>query len=124
MGKHILVDAIGTVPADVAGLLTDAARAAGATPVHSKQVIFPCELSKPGSPPGGTAVVLLDESHISMHWYDRDDGRALIALDIFTCGLANPDTAIDYLDATLRLEVLHRETRGRFAGAEEFSQKA
>jgi len=39
------------------------------------------------SPPGFTAVVLLDESHCSAHTY-ADLG--LIALDVFTCGTTDP----------------------------------
>jgi S-adenosylmethionine/arginine decarboxylase-like enzyme len=115
VGKHILVDGVGSIPSDVAGTLAKAARTAGATVLHQKQIILPCEKSKPHSPPGGTAVVLLDESHISLHWYDRDDGSALIAIDAFTCGTADPNLAIDYLLDHLTVTVLHRETRTRFA---------
>jgi S-adenosylmethionine decarboxylase len=39
------------------------------------------------SPPGFTAIVMLDESHCSAHTY-ADLG--LIAMDIFTCGSTNP----------------------------------
>lgn len=115
MGKHIFVDGIGTIPSDVAGTLAAAARAAGATVLHQKQIILPSEKSKPHSPPGGTAVVLLDESHISLHWYDRPDGTALVAIDAFTCGLANPEVAIDHLTSKLGLTTLHREAHIRFA---------
>jgi S-adenosylmethionine decarboxylase len=40
------------------------------------------------SPPGCTAIVMLDESHCSVHTY-ADLG--LMALDVFTCGNTNPE---------------------------------
>jgi len=46
------------------------------------------------SPPGFTAMVLLDESHCSAHCY-ADLG--LIALDIFTCGRTNPNDILEYI---------------------------
>ena len=39
------------------------------------------------SPPGCTAIVMLDESHCSVHTY-ADLG--LVAMDVFTCGTTNP----------------------------------
>jgi len=62
--------------------MADAATAAGATVISQVRYRFGDE-----SPPGFTAVVLLDESHCSAHSY-ADLG--LVALDIFTCGRANP----------------------------------
>jgi len=43
------------------------------------------------SPPGFTAMVMLDESHCSAHTY-ADAG--LIAMDIFTCGDNDPQLAL------------------------------
>ncbi|MAT16139.1 MAG: S-adenosylmethionine decarboxylase proenzyme [Planctomyces sp.] len=58
------------------------------------------------SPPGFTAVVVLDESHCSAHTY-ADLG--LIALDVFTCGSTHPADVlkcireeIDLGDVTVR----------------------
>jgi len=110
-----MMDAVGIIPRDVASVLVEAAKIAGATVLHSKQINLPCALSKPSSPPGGTAVVLLDESHISMHWYDQEDGRAMIALDMFTCGLAEPEKATEYLREVLSLDVLAEDTKSRFS---------
>jgi S-adenosylmethionine decarboxylase len=46
------------------------------------------------SPPGFTAVVVLDESHCSAHTY-ADLG--LIALDVFTCGNTDPGRVLEFL---------------------------
>ncbi len=46
------------------------------------------------SPPGFTAVVVLDESHCSCHTY-ADLG--LVALDVFTCGRTNPRDVLAYI---------------------------
>ena len=51
------------------------------------------------SPPGFASVVLLDESHISAHCY-ADEG--LIAIDVFTCGQADPSAIADDIDERVR----------------------
>ena len=60
------------------------------------------------SPPGFTAVVVLDESHCSAHSY-ADTGQ--IAMDVFTCGSTDPHVVlagiredIDLGDVTVREE--------------------
>lgn len=68
--------------------LRDAARAAGATPLEFSYHKF--------SPDGVSAVLILGESHISVHyWYEKH--YALI--DIVTCGTCNPYAAIDLLSS-------------------------
>jgi S-adenosylmethionine decarboxylase len=52
------------------------------------------------SPPGFTAVVVLDESHCSCHTY-ADLG--LVALDVFTCGKTNPQDVLDYIREEIEL---------------------
>ena len=44
------------------------------------------------SPPGFAAVVLIDESHVSAHCYAED---GILAIDCFTCGLADPNVIAD-----------------------------
>ena len=46
------------------------------------------------SPPGFTAVIVLDESHCSAHTY-ADLG--LVALDVFTCGKTDPNDVLKYI---------------------------
>lgn len=62
--------------------LARAATRAGATVVSQIRYKFGDE-----SPPGCTAVVMLDESHCSVHTY-ADEG--LMAFDVFTCGNTDP----------------------------------
>lgn len=62
--------------------LARSATAAGATVVSQIRYKFGA-----GSPPGCTAVVMLDESHCSVHTY-ADEG--LMAFDVFTCGDTDP----------------------------------
>jgi S-adenosylmethionine/arginine decarboxylase-like enzyme len=52
--------------------------------VHRKLVV----LGEQGeSPPGFTAVVLIDESHVTAHCYSE---RGWLAIDVFTCGGHDP----------------------------------
>lgn len=83
-GKHIIIDAF-NLPSD---LLVDDERILN-------DLIEICKKNKVNiintiryrfgtkTPPGCTAMVTVDESHISVHTYAED---GLMALDIFTCG--------------------------------------
>jgi S-adenosylmethionine decarboxylase len=90
-GRHLLIDLWGASrldePAHIDAALRDAALAAGATILHSHFHHF--------SPNGGVSgVVVLAESHISIHtWPERD----YAAVDIFMCGECNPYNAIALL---------------------------
>lgn len=94
-GRHLLVDCSEVardVCLDDAGFLdamAHAARRAGVTVVSQVRYRFGHT-----SPAGFAAVVLLDESHCSAHTY-ADLG--IIALDIFTCGEADPHQVLRYL---------------------------
>jgi len=101
--EHVLVD--GWVPVaswralEDVGVLTAlvaAALAGDATVLDGRVISLPDpKRSKPDSPPGGTAWVGLDESHVTLHWYDGED-RVRFALDAFTCGdMANPSRIVD-----------------------------
>jgi S-adenosylmethionine decarboxylase proenzyme len=87
-GIHYLVEYTGCDPEvlddleSVRTLLTSAAEAAGATPVTSAFHTF--------RPHGVTGVVVLRESHISIHTWP-ETGYA--AVDIYTCGACLPDAA-------------------------------
>ena len=59
------------------------------------------------SPPGFTAVIVLDESHCSAHTY-ADLG--LVALDVFTCGNTDPHRVLEFIREEIDLgEVSIRE---------------
>ncbi len=92
-GMHLLIDIWGASRLDSPELidktLCDGALAAGATILHSHFHHF--------TPNGGVSgVVVLAESHISIHtWPERN----FAALDVFMCGECDPYKVIPYLEA-------------------------
>lgn len=90
--RHLLVELSGCDPAllDDVGALTRllraAAEAAGARVV--------AEVFHPFAPHGVTGVVLIEESHFSIHTWP-ETGYA--AVDFYTCGDARPERAIELL---------------------------
>jgi len=95
-GMHLLVDLWGATnlgdPALIDVALREAAITAGATILHSHFHHF--------SPNGGVSgVVVLAESHISIHtWPERD----FAAIDVFMCGACDPRDAIPVLEAAFK----------------------
>jgi S-adenosylmethionine decarboxylase len=90
-GGHLLLDLWGagnlTDPDRIAAALADAARAAGATILHS-------HLHQFGDGGGVSGVLVLAESHISIHtWPERD----FAAIDIFMCGACDPLKSVPVL---------------------------
>jgi S-adenosylmethionine decarboxylase len=99
-GRHIAVDVWGVdfEKLNDAEFLTnhmvEAADVCGAT-VLSVQ-------SKKFEPQGATVLVMLSESHISIHTYPE---KGFAALDCYTCGeTVDPQLAIDYLVSILKPE--------------------
>lgn len=102
-GRHVAVDTWGV---DFALLnnaewletqMVGAAEASGAT-VLSVQ-------AKQFEPQGATVLVLLSESHLSIHTYPE---KGFAAIDCYTCGeTVDPQVAIDYLVTVLRPENTH-----------------
>ena len=92
MGDHYLLNLYGcsyTVLNDefyLRGLLEDAAICSGATVI---QII-----SKQFDPQGVTVLVLLAESHISIHTWPE---KGTAAVDIFTCGDCLPKIGCDII---------------------------
>ena len=92
-GRHLLADLHGVAPEMlnqpelIEKFLLEAAHAAGATPIFSKFHHF-------GGDHGVTGVLLLRESHISIHTWPE---HGFAAVDAFMCGACRPDIAIDIL---------------------------
>ncbi len=108
-GMHLLVDLWGASnladPDHIDRALREAAMAAGATILHSHFHHF--------SPNGGVSgVIVLAESHISIHtWPERD----FAAVDIFMCGACDPHLSVPVLRRAFtpeRIE-LDEQRRGR-----------
>ncbi|MGV7211022.1 adenosylmethionine decarboxylase [Oxalobacteraceae bacterium A2-2] len=98
-GLHLLADLSGIADVSKLGdcvaleaLLRDAAAAAGARVLHSQFHGF-------GESAGVTGVVLLAESHISIHTWPE---HGFAAVDIFMCGGAQPELALAHIEAGLR----------------------
>ena len=108
-GTHLLVDLWDasnlSVPVHIDQALREAAVTAGATILHSHFHHF--------TPNGGVSgVVVLAESHISIHtWPERN----FAAIDIFMCGACDPHDAIPVLKRAFspgRVD-LNEERRGQ-----------
>lgn len=111
-GRHVAVDAWG-VDFDLLNSaeilqshMVEAAEASGAT-VLSVQ-------SKQFEPQGATVLVLLSESHLSIHTYPE---RGFAALDCYTCGeTVDPQVAIDYMMSVLNPQTTHAKKLIRGVG--------
>ncbi len=97
-GVHLIADLYG-IDADklrdsvgLARLLNDAAKQAGATTLH-------CDFHQFGEGSGVTGVVMLAESHISIHTWPES---GFAALDIFMCGAAQPKHALGCIELVLQ----------------------
>ncbi len=108
-GAHLLVDLWGATnladPEAIDRTLRHAAVAAGATILHSHFHHF--------SPNGGVSgVIVLAESHISIHtWPERN----FAAVDIFMCGACDPHLAIPVMQRLFQADrvEIDEQRRGR-----------
>ena len=96
-GRHVLADLHGvaaTLLTDVEALqalLIDAAR-------HADAHVLGAHFHHFGENAGVTGVVMLSESHISIHTWPE---HGFAALDIFMCGQARPESALQYVRQAL-----------------------
>ncbi len=97
-GRHYIVDFWGAKYLDNADViedaLSDAARRAGAVLLHIHIHHF-------GEESGVTGVALLAESHISVHTWPE---RGYAAFDVFMCGNAHPERAVECLKEVFKPE--------------------
>ena len=116
-GRHILLDVWGVDPDTLNDLgamqqaMLEAAAAAGATVVDATFHRFPAQ--------GLSGVVVLAESHISVHTFPE---HGYAAFDVFTCGSrVDADRACEYLVHSVRAEdrFERRFVRGVPSGIEE-----
>ncbi|MEW9701928.1 adenosylmethionine decarboxylase [Paenibacillus sp. SI8] len=105
-GRHIALDVWGVDHAildDIDFLrliLVKAAKESGAQVLSVSYKKF--------EPSGCTILVLLSESHLSIHTYPDED---FAAIDCYTCGKdVDPSLAIDYLLDILKPEKMYRKT--------------
>jgi S-adenosylmethionine decarboxylase len=116
-GHHLLIDCSGVAEAVcnddalVLDVMARAARRAGANVISQVRYHF-----GHNSPPGFTAFVLLDESHVSAHCYAE---TRQLALDIFTCGQTDPRQILELMLEELDLGTITVDQRSRFARESE-----
>jgi S-adenosylmethionine decarboxylase len=121
-GLHLLADLFDVQPdrltnaETVERLLRHAAEAAGATILHAHFHAF-------GAGQGITGVVLLAESHISIHTWPES---GFAAVDIFMCGNAAPQKALDVIEAALQPSrtAVQAVVRGDAAPVRQFAARA
>ena len=100
VGRHVLADlyecppAVLLQPAWIAEALQQAAKAAGASVISAHFHHF-------GVGQGVTGVLLLMESHISIHTWPE---HGYAALDIFMCGQAQVDAALRVLQSQFQAQ--------------------
>lgn len=98
-GRHLLIELHGCDPdrlddkTTIAGLMREAAVEAGATVVGTLFHTF--------APQGVSGVVVVEESHLSIHTWPE---HRYAAVDMFTCGECRPERARDVLAAGLSAE--------------------
>lgn len=91
IGRHLLADFFEVAPEHLKDLplleesLRQAAARCALTPL-APPVLYRFEGG------GVTGFILLSESHISIHTYPE---LGLLAMDVFSCGPANPEAALD-----------------------------
>lgn len=105
VGNHVLADISGSTspllndPSGLESLLVSASTASGATVLQAHSHAF--------EPQGATAVVVLAESHVSIHTWPEWGGATI---DAYTCGAANPEQLVDLIIEGLSPAVIRRAT--------------
>ena len=102
-GRHVAVDTWGgdfellNNTEWLQAQMIEAAEVCGATVLSVQSHAF--------EPQGATVLVLLSESHISIHTYPE---RGFAALDCYTCGESiDPQLAIDHMISVLKPETVY-----------------
>lgn len=109
LGKHYLVEYVGCDEAEISQVapvkkaLLEAVERSGATYVKDSFHQF--------NPYGVSGIVLIAESHFSIHTWPEHHAAAL---DVFTCGeTMNAESAIDFLGKQFGAAELHKKVMDR-----------
>ena len=118
-GKHAMLDISNlfsdskTFLKQVSKLIYESTKSQPCKVVGKKAVLF-----DDTDLPGFASIILLNESHGSVHYYGGEIG--LCSIDIFTCGSSNPFTMMNYVEKELKklypeMIVVKRHRLNRFA---------
>ncbi len=106
-GKHIIIECKGQhahlTKAALVSILNRAARASGATVLSSHFHRF-------GPQRGVTGVLILAESHITVHTWPEHD---YAAFDVFMCGTCKPEKAVEIIVSAAPAEMVKTHTLAR-----------
>ena len=119
VGAHVLADFWGCQfeKLDDADLLMNSLRQAA----KSANMTILGEESYKFNPQGFTGLLLLSESHISIHTYPE---RGYAAIDVYTCGGGMTQKAIDFLKDVLKPSRIHEMSVRRGIPDTEFKDQA
>jgi S-adenosylmethionine decarboxylase len=110
LGRHAIVDVSGVEKplrnTEVTSLLAEMASVCGAT-------LLRIETHEFGESHGLTAIGVLAESHLSLHEWPE---HRYVAFDIFVCGSASPEPAIDLIrsrfpSSHIRSRIIDRQSQ-------------
>lgn len=110
IGEHHLIEFVGCpakrlkFKSTIEPVLMEAVRRFGAESIG--------QLSHQFKPFGVTCMVLIAESHFSLHTWPE---KGYAAMDIFTCGEMNPEAAISYVSEQLEADSHSTKTIRRVA---------
>jgi S-adenosylmethionine decarboxylase len=99
IGKHLLADLYGANPALLADEQTLMKLLRSALDYAQFTIVDQLSFTFPGEGSGVTGVFLLSESHAAFHTYPE---IPYMALDIFSCGAADPEVVLAHLISVLR----------------------
>ncbi len=106
-GKHIIIECVGQhahlCQGELESILNQAARASGATVLSSHFHQF-------GAQNGVTGVLILAESHITVHTWPEHD---YAAFDVFMCGTCKPEKAVEIIVSAAPAEMVKTKTLAR-----------
>ena len=101
-GNHVFIDFIGFYDdnleeccANIFNIMKEGIKQTNMKCMFEKMVIL-----KDDTEEGFTSVILLDESHITAHAYTK---KGLLALDVFTCGVTDPEDVAKFVKANLEI---------------------
>ncbi|MGE0268796.1 MAG: adenosylmethionine decarboxylase [Candidatus Omnitrophota bacterium] len=103
-GRHYLVELIDCDPLKIK--YVEQVREVFLRAAHASEATIVEHFFKQYDPHGVTGIILISESHFSIHTWPED---GFVAMDIFTCGQMNPEKAIDVVREGFKATMLKKK---------------